>query len=330
MSGPPNPDPPDGPGGLVVMLRDDPHTAARALASDLGAELVVGGDATEALVERLATAGGQLEHRDLDALDDAVRRAEATRDRTRAAVAQQLSQKLHTALAIHPDTLRRAAAEVLPTPARAGARPSTSAPLPPSRRRGSAPRRAACWPSSGVAVAGLGSLVGGIVVVAVGLLPRRRQLAARAPAPSGRSLRTSTPRWPSPAQSVAGSSWWVPASTPTRWRWWWPATTPSTTSWPTSSVTTRPCGRPTGSPRCATRRSVPATQTLIHRDAGRAGGPTRPPRWWPRPYDGLTEERCPRPAPTPAGAAPYAAGDRGAGARSEHRRRPGARPHRPG
>ncbi len=102
------------------MLRDDPHLAARALASDLGAELVVGGPATEELVERLSAAVGRGPRLDLDALDDAVRRAEETRDRTRAAVAEQLSKKLHTALAIHPDTLRRAAADVVEARDRAG------------------------------------------------------------------------------------------------------------------------------------------------------------------------------------------------------------------
>ncbi|MBX3287417.1 MAG: hypothetical protein KF703_18865 [Actinobacteria bacterium] len=149
------------------MLRDDPHVAARALASDLGAELVVGGPATEELVERLSAAVGRGPRLDLDALDDAVRRAEETRDRTRAAVAEQLSQKLHTALAIHPDTLRRAATDVVDAADRADRARRRTEPRAAARLRTTA---CGVLALSGVAVVGLGSLPGGIAVVLLGLL----------------------------------------------------------------------------------------------------------------------------------------------------------------
>ena len=92
------------------MVRPDPAEAARAIARDLRADLAIGGAATEQAVERLQAR--QLEHRDLDALAQAMRRAEAVRDRTRTAMSQQLSERLNTTVAIHPDTLRRAAAEL--------------------------------------------------------------------------------------------------------------------------------------------------------------------------------------------------------------------------
>lgn len=105
------PDTPGDPGGLIVMVRPDPADAARALADDLHAELAIGGLATEQALARLETR--QLEHRDLDALAAAMRRAEAVHERTRELASKELSASLNTKVAIHPDTLRRAAAEVI-------------------------------------------------------------------------------------------------------------------------------------------------------------------------------------------------------------------------
>lgn len=114
MSGSATPDPPDGPGGLIVIIRDDPTGSARALALDLHAELVLGGKATEVALLRIDDAQdagtGPVAH--IDLLGAAMRRAEATRERTRAAAAEQLARTINTDLAIHPDTLHRAAAEL--------------------------------------------------------------------------------------------------------------------------------------------------------------------------------------------------------------------------
>ncbi|HEX2577684.1 MAG TPA: hypothetical protein VHK88_15130, partial [Aquihabitans sp.] len=111
MSGSPAPDPPDGPGGLVVIVRDDPLASARALADELRADLAIGGEAAEAALARLAPPAAPPP--DLDRLGAAMRRAEAVRERTRAAAAAHLARTLNTELAIHPDTLHRAADELL-------------------------------------------------------------------------------------------------------------------------------------------------------------------------------------------------------------------------
>lgn len=115
------------------MVRDQPLAAARALAEDLGADLVVGGEGTEAAVQRLLSSsvvdepttdmGG-----DIEALRTAMRRAELVRDRTRSRVAGELCANLNTGLAIHPATLQRAADELCAARhatarARAGRRP---------------------------------------------------------------------------------------------------------------------------------------------------------------------------------------------------------------
>lgn len=105
------PDTPGETGGLIVMVRPEPADAARAIADDLSADLAIGGEATERAVERLHSR--ELEHRDLDGLAVAMRRAELVRDRTREAVSARLSASLNTRIAIHPDTLRRAAAELI-------------------------------------------------------------------------------------------------------------------------------------------------------------------------------------------------------------------------
>lgn len=102
-------------GGLIVMVRPDPAEVARAIAHDLRAELAIGGAETEQALERRTAR--ELEHRDLDGLAHAMRRAELVRDRTRQLVASKLSKSLNSKVAIHPDTLRRAAIEVLATEA---------------------------------------------------------------------------------------------------------------------------------------------------------------------------------------------------------------------
>ena len=105
------PDPPADTGGLIVMVRPDPAAAARAIAHDLQATLAIGGEETERALEQLQAR--QLEHVDLDELSRAMRRAEAVRDATRVAVSERLSARLNTTVAIHPDTFRRAATELI-------------------------------------------------------------------------------------------------------------------------------------------------------------------------------------------------------------------------
>ena len=105
------PDTPGETGGLIVMVRPDPADAARLIADDLHAELAIGGEETERALQRLHAR--QLEHRDLDGLAAAMRRAETIRDRTRDAISQRLSKSLNTRVAIHPDTVHRAAAELI-------------------------------------------------------------------------------------------------------------------------------------------------------------------------------------------------------------------------
>lgn len=67
---------------------------------------------------------------ELDGLADRMRRADALRDRTRQRVADELCHSLNSSLAIHPDTLRQAATELIEatsaaTQARAGRPPGT-------------------------------------------------------------------------------------------------------------------------------------------------------------------------------------------------------------
>lgn len=111
MSGTAGPDPRDGPGGLIVMVRDDPDVAARALARDLHADLAIGGRATEAALDRLTPR--QPDDAELERLSAAMRRAEAVQTRTRDQQAARLARTLNTEMAIHPDTIRRAADDLL-------------------------------------------------------------------------------------------------------------------------------------------------------------------------------------------------------------------------
>jgi hypothetical protein len=92
------------------MVRPDPASAATAIATDLRAELAIGGPATEQAVARRSAQA--IERPDLEALAAAMRRAETIRERTRAEASQRLSASLNTKVAIHPDTMRRAAAEL--------------------------------------------------------------------------------------------------------------------------------------------------------------------------------------------------------------------------
>jgi hypothetical protein len=271
------------------MLRDDPHSAARALASDLGAELVVGGDATEDLVERLAAAIGRGPRLDLDALDDAVRRAEETRDRTREAVAQQLSQKLHTALAIHPSTLRRSATDVLDTRVRVTRAHQRTLPRASARLRTTAFGVLAL---SSVAVVGLGSLVGGVAVAVVGVLgaivswQHERRRVARAIGPhldAEVALAGASRRW----EQLVG-----PGVEPTEVEVVVARYDPQH-DLVAELIGHHPAVR--AADRLASLRQEAldaATQTLIHRAAGvSAGGPPST-TVVAAPYDGLTEERC--------------------------------------
>ena len=103
--------------GLIVLRDSDPVQSARALAEQLGGTVAIGGAAvSEAVGHRLRSQhlGVAAEPRqiDLTKLGEAMRRAEAVLERTRERVADNLARSLNTSLAIHPDTIRRAAADV--------------------------------------------------------------------------------------------------------------------------------------------------------------------------------------------------------------------------
>jgi hypothetical protein len=152
---------------LIVMVRPEPADAARAIADDLHAELAIGGEATERAVERLHLR--ELEHRDLDGLAVAMRRAELIRDRTREAASSRLSRSLNTRVAIHPDTLRRASAELLA----AETALETALALDDRRvRRRRLVRRggASTTTAAGAAVAVVAAPPAGLAIVAVGLI----------------------------------------------------------------------------------------------------------------------------------------------------------------
>lgn len=167
MSGSPAPDPPDGPGGLVVIVRNDPTEAARTLADNIGATLAIGGRAVEAALDALRNPDGAVQ---LGRLSAAMRRAEAVQERTRVSAAAHLSRTVNAELAIHPDTLRRAAHELL----------AVEAELERARRgRGPVDARAArrmrACGTGGLTVAGttIGALVSmpvGAAIVFMGLM----------------------------------------------------------------------------------------------------------------------------------------------------------------
>jgi hypothetical protein len=185
------------------MVRPDPADAARAIAEDLSAQLAIGGPETEQALARMASR--QVEGPDLDGLAAAMRRAEAIRDRTRAAASERLSQALNTRVAIHPDTIRRAAAELL---AAQDALESAIAAEGRSRRR----RQRASWSGGGVGLAAGAALgvaaipVVGAVVAVVGVagatVAVRRSRSAEAS--DHHSLRGHVERCRSRWEQVAG------------------------------------------------------------------------------------------------------------------------------
>lgn len=185
------------------MVRPEPADAARAIADDLRADLAIGGEATERAVERLHLR--ELEHRDLDGLAAAMRRAELIRDRTREAVSSRLSKSLNTRIAIHPDTVRRAAAELL------AAETALTMARTLDERRAIRRRRLRRGGASTATVAGVGVAVAaapplGAALAAVGLAGAGVGAirARRRPAPDHASLRShvevSRTRW----EQVAG------------------------------------------------------------------------------------------------------------------------------
>jgi hypothetical protein len=188
---------------LIVMVRPEPADAARAIADDLRADLAIGGEATERAVERIHLR--ELEHRDLDGLAAAMRRAELIRDRTREAVSSRLSKSLNTRIAIHPDTLRRAAAELL------AAETALAMARTLDERRAVRRRRLRRGGASTATVAGAGAAVVvapplGAAIIAAGLAGAGADLlrARRRPAADHTSLRNhvelSRTRW----EQVAG------------------------------------------------------------------------------------------------------------------------------
>ena len=198
------PDTPGETGGLIVMVRPDPADAARAIADDLHAELAIGGEATERAVERLHLR--ELEHRDLDGLAAAMRRAELIRDRTRDAVSSRLSKSLNTRVAIHPDTLRRAAAELL------AAETALQTALALDDRRSTRRTRArrgvgTTATAAGAAVAVVAAPPVGIAIVAVGVVGSGAAAlrARRRPAPDHASLRSHVSVTRSRWEQVAGA-----------------------------------------------------------------------------------------------------------------------------
>ncbi|MGI8755694.1 MAG: hypothetical protein ACR2MB_07515 [Acidimicrobiales bacterium] len=150
-SGQQNPGPPAGPGGLTLLVRADPVQAAHDLATEVGAELAVGGPQIDAAIDRLEA--DERGSGDLDQLTAAMRRAEKVLAQTRNAASIRLSATLNTRLAIHPDTIRRTAEDLL------AARRALERALLSIRRR----RQWAAWGL--VALAGLTTAAGGLVAV---------------------------------------------------------------------------------------------------------------------------------------------------------------------
>lgn len=185
MSGSTAPDAPPGRGGLVVIIREDPVASARLLAAELRAEIAIGGEAAMAALDALP--GARDAAQDLEALRAAMRRAERVRERTRAVAASQLARTLNTDLAIHPDTLHRAAEELL---AATDARQIAERGRSPSGRVGRLLRWlvAAGIVASGVALALMDYLVVGLAVAALGVVS-----AVAAHVASRRAIRATLP-----------------------------------------------------------------------------------------------------------------------------------------
>jgi hypothetical protein len=197
-----HPEPAAETGGLIVMVRPDPADAARAIAADLHADLAIGGTATEQALQRLEAR--QLEYHDLDGLARAMRRAEAVRDRTRDAVSARLSASLNTKVAIHPDTMRRAAAELL------AAELALTLVLQRDQRRASRRRVLGLGAGTGTAAAGavvavmavppVGAGLAAVGVASAGLAWTR----GRRPAPDHTSLRQHAEQCRSRWEQLAG------------------------------------------------------------------------------------------------------------------------------
>jgi len=271
------------------MLREEPLSAARALADDLGAELVIGGELTEVLVGRLSALAGRGPRLDLEALEAAADRATYTQQRTREAAAAKLSRTLNTALAIHPDTLRRSATELIEARARKARAtqkvlPSTSARL----------RTTACCvvALSGVALIGLGSLVGGIGVIVIWLLlalcsslfERRRIGEARTPLHDATAAEElSQRRWeqlvgtgPTPADVESVVSRFDPQHDVV-----------------SDLIAHNPAVRAADELAARRRKDLDeATQLLTDRAAGATVGALVSTTVVACPYDGLSEQRC--------------------------------------
>lgn len=181
MSGSSAPDPPDGHGGLVVIIRDDPLTSARTLAQDLNAELAIGGEAVEAALDLVHPLPLDQAPDDMARLSAAMRRSEAVLERTRASAAVHLARSINTDLAIHPDTLHRAAHELR----------SASAALTRAAA-GRAPAAARTAQRLRVAATGSIALVG-LVIAALGAWPVGAGVIALAVA-GGITARRSTLR----------------------------------------------------------------------------------------------------------------------------------------
>jgi len=157
------PDPPREPGGLIVMVRPDPADAARVIAEDLHAELAIGGEETERALERLTARRLELHTVDLTGLAAAMRRAETIRDQTRSGVAAQLSRSLNTKVAIHPDTVRRSAFELL------AAEKALDAALYRDHRRARRARQARIGGSASATTAGVATAAFAVVAPPVGV-----------------------------------------------------------------------------------------------------------------------------------------------------------------
>lgn len=124
----------EGAAGLIIVRQDDPVGSARAIARELDAPVAVGGQHVSKAVaswpslRRGPHPGSAV---DLDRLGERTLRAEAVVERTRRRAEADLKASVQTALAIHPDTLRRAAdnyldaLDALDNPEDAGPEPRT-------------------------------------------------------------------------------------------------------------------------------------------------------------------------------------------------------------
>lgn len=193
------------------MIRDDPETSARALATELHAELAVGGEETEAALGRLPRGERQVPQPvvaqsdpgrpDFEQLSRAMRRAEEIRDRTRRGVAEQLSRTFNTALAIHPDTIRRAAAALVDAQASLGRAQRGRHPTFARKAQRIRAGGIGCIAAAGLAIGALGAVPVGALVAAVGVAGAGINLAA-----GRRNVRASLPALEG-SQAVARRRW---------------------------------------------------------------------------------------------------------------------------